>query len=131
MNWQYSGSVLKSSGELDRLVNNVLLAPDYDKEDLRGFRASTELNRMDTQPSKATSAPADGWREVSVRIPLPKARECHESEATAPFFEVKNIFIRPLLQSIKAAYEDVSAARLHYMPFHLFSQGTCSFFYML
>ena len=37
MKWFYSGSNLKSLGELDRLVNDLILADDFDKKDLSGF----------------------------------------------------------------------------------------------
>lgn len=47
MKWFYSGSVVKSASELDKLVNNVLLADDFDRDDLRGFSAAREFNRVD------------------------------------------------------------------------------------
>ena len=37
MKWFYSGSNLQSLGELDCLVNEVILANDFDKKDFCGF----------------------------------------------------------------------------------------------
>jgi hypothetical protein len=37
MCWFYGGSTMKSLAELDRLVNKVILADDFDKADLQGF----------------------------------------------------------------------------------------------
>ena len=43
MNWFYSGSNIKSVAELQSLVNNVLLADDYDHEHLKNFSARSEI----------------------------------------------------------------------------------------
>lgn len=40
LKWFYSGSDLKSLGELDHLVNEVILAEDFDKKDFSGFQAA-------------------------------------------------------------------------------------------
>ncbi|OSD02392.1 hypothetical protein PYCCODRAFT_1498917 [Trametes coccinea BRFM310] len=127
MRWYYSGSAVKSAGELDRLVHDVILAPDFDPQDFLGFRAKKELERMDTPIDGAelareeTFSAEDGWRRGSVRISLPKAKIRHDSETAAPTFEVENIIYRPFLASIKAAYEDAVAERYHHIPFQLFA----------
>lgn len=125
MRWFYSGSVTKSAGELDRLVNEVLLADDFNANDLRGFNTKHELNRLDkhTDTGADNFPAADGWRQGSVKIPLPKTKVKHDSEDSAPTFEVHGIFYRPLLASIKAAYKDASAMRYHNIPFTLHSQA--------
>jgi hypothetical protein len=43
MNWFYSGTSTKSVAELQSLVDDVLLAPDFDISDLRSFNARREL----------------------------------------------------------------------------------------
>ncbi|EIW62284.1 uncharacterized protein TRAVEDRAFT_115985 [Trametes versicolor FP-101664 SS1] len=115
MHWFYSGSVTKSAGELDSLVNEVLLADNFNVNDLRGFNAKHELNRLDkhTDTGANNFPAADGWRQGSVKIPLPKTKVKHTSEDSAPTFEVHGIFYRPLLTSIKAAYKDASAMQYH------------------
>ena len=47
MSWFYSGSNTKSVKELDKLVNKVILAEDFNSSDLKGFRAARELERLD------------------------------------------------------------------------------------
>ncbi|KAI0363871.1 hypothetical protein BV20DRAFT_957443 [Pilatotrama ljubarskyi] len=122
MRWFYSGSVTKSAAELDRLVNDVILAEDFNPRDLQGFSATQELKRMDEHTDGSESFPAaDGWRRGTVKIPLPKAKVQHDSEASAPTLEVNNVYYRPFLASIKAAYEDVAARQYHFIPFKLFS----------
>ncbi|KIO07073.1 hypothetical protein M404DRAFT_942468 [Pisolithus tinctorius Marx 270] len=39
MSWFYNGSTQKSQSDLDNLVHNVILAADFDREDLRSFVA--------------------------------------------------------------------------------------------
>ena len=71
--WFYSGSNLKSLGELDRLVNEVILADDFDKKDFSGFRAARESERLDNFSSDPRSrfSADDGWIETSIKISLP------------------------------------------------------------
>ncbi|KAJ2971467.1 hypothetical protein NUW54_g12500 [Trametes sanguinea] len=123
--WYYSGSAVKSAGELDQLVNDIILAPDFDTQDFMGFRAKKELDRMDTDDAHAGNdafPAADGWRRGSVHISLPKATVKHSSEDAALTLEVENIIYRPFLASVKAAYEDVIAKQYHHIPFKLFAR---------
>nr|VWO95724.1 NAD-dependent histone deacetylase SIR2 [Ganoderma boninense] len=76
MHWFYTGSSMKSLAELDRLVNEVFLAEDFDREDLRNFSATTEAHRLDNAVDKADSAQpehlkaADGPRPPSLSPPI-------------------------------------------------------------
>jgi hypothetical protein len=42
MNWKDSGATTKSDTEVNRLVNEVLLDPDFKVEELQGFNAAKE-----------------------------------------------------------------------------------------
>ena len=42
MNWKDSGASTKSDAEVNRLVNDVLLDPDFKLEDLQGFNVARE-----------------------------------------------------------------------------------------
>ncbi|KAI0363587.1 hypothetical protein BV20DRAFT_1031111 [Pilatotrama ljubarskyi] len=124
MRWFYSGSVTKSAAELDRLVTDVILAEDFNPQDLRGFSAAQELKRMDECTDGSEAFPAtDGWKRGTVEIPLPKAKVQHDSEASAPTLKVDNVYYRPFLASIKAAYQDLVAGQYHFVPFKLFFRG--------
>jgi hypothetical protein len=63
---------MKSLGELDRLVNDVLLAKYFSTEDLHGFSAVRESQRIDDWEdlpvSEGLFPTDDGWQESSVRI---------------------------------------------------------------
>jgi hypothetical protein len=85
MQWFYNGSNMKSIGELDRLVNDVILSPDFKVEDLQDFRAAREAERLDQwedDPGSRFSA-QDGWIETSVNISVPAEQIEHASEPDA------------------------------------------------
>jgi hypothetical protein len=67
-------------------------------------------------------AALDGWRKGSVYIHLPKEKVKYGSEEDAPKFEVKGLIYRPLIEVVKAAYEDPSVRSFHHIPFKLFHQ---------
>ena len=125
MNWFYNSFNMKSVDKLDRLVNDVVLAEDFNPSDLRGFRAARELNRLDAadgHSERPEFSPKDGWIETSVKISLPAERNRNVSESDAPQFEVKGLFYRPLTEVIKAVFREASAEGFHLTPFHLFWQ---------
>ncbi|KAF8223515.1 hypothetical protein L208DRAFT_1080205, partial [Tricholoma matsutake] len=71
MSWFYFGLNQKSVAELDHLVKEVILQEDFDVRDLKDFSASQELHRLDTMEDEAVFLGEAGWRESSVKIPLP------------------------------------------------------------
>ncbi|KAI0631040.1 hypothetical protein C8Q77DRAFT_1062500 [Trametes polyzona] len=127
MRWFYSGSVVKSAGELDRLVKDVLLADDFQLADLQGFSMKRELKRMSDHTDGTYAFPAaDGWRRGSVSVPLPNTKVRHASESDAPTLEVPDVYFRPLLATVKAAYEDIAAAQYNFFPFKLYKASPSS-----
>ena len=56
MTWFHNSSTSKSLLDLDNLVKNVILAPDFEKQDLADFRASRELERLDKFESYGTQS---------------------------------------------------------------------------
>ena len=121
MCWFFSGSNLKSVGELDRLVTNVFLPDDFRREHFIGFRASREGERLDNQgrePQSRFSA-EDGWIETTVNVSLP-ADGIRCKEADAPQFPVPGLFYRPLLEVIRAALHDTAAEHFHLFPFQTY-----------
>ncbi|KAI0369443.1 hypothetical protein BV20DRAFT_946216 [Pilatotrama ljubarskyi] len=121
MHWLYSGSSMKTPGELNRLVHDIFLAPEYRREHINDFNANRENDRLDKHgETPNTFAPEDGWRVGSVKIRLPKERHRHASEEDAPVLEVSEVYYRSLLSVFKAACEDASAKAFHWMPFKLF-----------
>lgn len=122
MKWFYNGSNLKSLSDLDQLVNEVILADDFKAQDLRGFRATREVDRIDEweeDPGSSFSA-QDGWIETSVNISVPAENIKNASEAVAPQYSVPGLFYRRPLEVIKAAFRERAAEHFHISPFKTF-----------
>ena len=122
MHWYHSVSNLKSLGELNRLVRDVLLAEDFNISDLEQFSAEREAARLNLHHDSSSHifATEDGWREGTVTIPVPierSARSVLVTEATSPRFQVCGLFYRSITQFIKAALQENNATRYHLTPF--------------
>ncbi|EJF64367.1 hypothetical protein DICSQDRAFT_54144 [Dichomitus squalens LYAD-421 SS1] len=121
MDWQYSGSVTKSTAELQRLVDDVLLDPRFEKDELLGFSTTREKRRLDDfQPAAGVFSAHDGWREIEVELRAPKEREQHESEGNTESFFVHGIWARSLTEVIKMGFRDIVARKYHWFPHLLF-----------
>ncbi|KAL5531050.1 hypothetical protein ACEPAG_3926 [Sanghuangporus baumii] len=116
----------KTYEEIDYLVQNVLLHPDFKIEDLRNYVAKREHDRLDnyTAGQNITSkfqdlTDADGWREGLVKLKLPaedrKRRPAGEEEA--PSLEIGGIYYRPFLETVYKALDDSNAPPFHYSPY--------------
>ncbi|KAL0566509.1 hypothetical protein V5O48_015502 [Marasmius crinis-equi] len=122
MKWWYGPTNTKSVEGLDSLVHDVILADDFDREDLRGFRTQKELKRLDDYANpRSNLLPKDGWIEASIKIRLP-AEEVEQAEEEAPEFTVPEFFYRKPLELIKAALQSEAAKKFHYVPFRQFWQ---------
>jgi hypothetical protein len=116
MNWFYqTGS--KTINDMNALVHDVILSPDFDTDHLQNFNASSEAKRLDDNP---TCPASDGWNESSVKIRLPKTREKYTNEDDAPEVEIPGVLHRDLLQSIISAFKDPSFEAFHLKGFKQF-----------
>ena len=84
--WQYTGSSSKSDAEMQRLVDKVILDPNFRKEELRGMSVTREKTRLDEfiEDGGDCFTPETGWRQVSVMLKLPKARTKYAKEEDIP-----------------------------------------------
>lgn len=125
MNWFYSGSSTKSVAQLQSLVEDVLLAPDFKVSDLSGFNARRELRRLDGEDF-GTSSPLtnqNGWRQSTVKVKLPAEKVCQKEDG-APTLEIPGVYHRSLIKVITTALQDDNAKTFHYTPFSLYWQPT-------
>jgi hypothetical protein len=122
MSWFYNSSTGRSIADLDRLVQEVMLAEDFDCEDLREFSVSQEAKRMDRVSEDPNSGlfTSDKWCETSVKIKLPVEKEKFMSEADAPEFDVEGLYYHKPLEVLKSAYEETSSRTFHTTPFKVF-----------
>ncbi|THH19983.1 hypothetical protein EUX98_g8669 [Antrodiella citrinella] len=118
MNWMWSGSDKKSMAETDRLVHEVLMAPDFNVLDLKGFSAARETLKLDEHIQTSTE---DGWVESNMVIEVPDGkRHASSSDADIPTFSIPGLVHRPLVEVIKSAWTSTSSSRFHYLPFRQF-----------
>jgi hypothetical protein len=120
MSWFYDGSNVKSNAGVDKLVNDVILAEDWNREDLRGFRAARENQRLDDWEDDEDSpfTPGTGWIEAEVEIPVPCEKSRYRNGADgAPKYRVPGLFYRRPLDVIKAAFTEPAAQSFHLTPF--------------
>jgi hypothetical protein len=129
MNWFYSGSSTKSVAELQSLVDEVILAPDFKVSDLSAFNSRQELRRLDGHEkvsgtsSKSPLTNRNGWRESTVKIKLP-AEKVSQREDDAPVLEIPGVYHRSLIEVVTTALQDDNAKKFHYTPFSLYWQPT-------
>ena len=108
-----TGSKSKSEGEVDRLVDGVLNAPDFHAEDLRSFNAHRENNRLNT--ASRTSPLEDGFQDTNITIKVPTGRPDDEHRT----YSVPGLRYRKLLNVIKAAFQEPLSHQFHFTLFSL------------
>ncbi|KAG6824734.1 hypothetical protein H0H92_005989 [Tricholoma furcatifolium] len=131
MNWFYQ-STTKTLADLDNLVHQVILQPDFSTRDLDGFSASRESKRLEehtlsqsTSHSNHSNSPplpystSDNWKTTIVDVPLPLVRIRHQNEQAAPRLSVPVIH-RDLLEVIDSLLNDYSFNKYHLRGFKQF-----------
>jgi hypothetical protein len=69
MNWKDSGTSTKSDAEVNRLVNDVLLDPNFKLEDLQGFNVARENQRSDAAEKKSPFFDSFQTADINVEVP--------------------------------------------------------------
>ena len=114
MAWLNNGKTAKSEAEATSFVETVIHASDFNKEELVGFNAHQENQRLDKALSRA--ALKSQFSESSVDILVPSG----DPKVPAKTFSVPGIFHRNLTSVIIDAFNDPLSHLLHLSPFKLF-----------
>lgn len=112
--WREETPVTSNAG-MNNLVHDVLQHPDFSREHLKNYNASTEGQRID----KDLTLLPEGWVSASVKLSLP-FEGVRQKECDAPVFEVNNVMYRPLVELMREAVTEENGSRFHYTPFKLF-----------
>ena len=115
MRWLNTGSRSKSEAEVNRLVHDVINAPDFQADDLQGFSAHRENGCLDA--ANKASLLGDGFRVASITIEVPTGKSS-DSETSRPY-SVPGLRYRKLLNVIKTAFQDPLSSYFHLTPFSL------------
>ncbi|KAJ7062847.1 hypothetical protein C8F01DRAFT_105651 [Mycena amicta] len=113
--WQNNGHTTKSASQLNALVSEVLLHPEFNPADLVGFSAE----RAEKQAEKAaedTFPLLKQFQQASVEIEVPSGSASVASRMVA----VPGLWYRSLVSCIKAAFADPLSRHFHLTPFKLF-----------
>ena len=115
LRWMNTGSSSKSESEVNRLVEDVLSAPDFHPEDLRNFNAHRENGRLDA--ADKASLLEDGFQVADVSIEVPTGGP---GDPSAPrLYRIPGLRYRKLINVIKAAFQDPLSHYFHLTPFAL------------
>ncbi|KAL0062179.1 hypothetical protein AAF712_010934 [Marasmius tenuissimus] len=123
MRWHHCQGHSKSKGSLDRLVEDVILQPDFEVNHLVGFSAQRETDRVyNHKSSKSPQLPFanhDGWIKGEVKVVLPRAKNRVE-ENNAPTLCVKDVWYRKPFDVIQTEMAEPYTAQFHLKPYKLF-----------
>lgn len=114
MKWMITGHNRKSEKEITRLAREVINAPDFKADDLKGFDAH-RANRILDQSENRDPATGDGWKECNINICVPT--RVMNPKGNGKIFAIPHFRYRPLVSVIKSAFSDVSAKSFHLFPF--------------
>ncbi|KAJ2913887.1 hypothetical protein MD484_g6527, partial [Candolleomyces efflorescens] len=118
--WWSPGSNKKTIRDGDRLVNDVLLHPDFKIEELqswKGIARETELLDSWLQDLNLHLPVKDKWIKAAIDLPVPSTKSHTTSEKDAPKFRLENIHVRRPLDVIQNALSEPGAERLHLFPY--------------
>ena len=68
MSWFYNNATQKSLDDLNHLIHDVILADNFDSNDLHQFNARRETKRLDNTPSDTSFSTPDGCHTTSISI---------------------------------------------------------------
>jgi hypothetical protein len=117
MDWQNTGSSVKSNEEVNRLVHNVVLHPDFDPDDLQDFNATRANQKADAAEEKSPFL--QSFQEVDVDIEVPSGSKQIPSKK----FSIPGLFCRKITTLIREAFESPLSLKFHYSPFKLFHKN--------
>ncbi|KAF8157741.1 hypothetical protein K438DRAFT_1986355 [Mycena galopus ATCC 62051] len=102
-NWVNNGNTTKSEGQVNGLVRDVILDPDFDAKELTNFDAGRANKKVDTD-AQASSPLLGNFKETSVEIEVPSS-----SVSVPPrFFAVPGLYYRSLLfQKVKITAKQI------------------------
>jgi len=117
MKWLNNGKTVKSESETTDFVHNVILTPTFNAEDLVGFSAHKENQRMDKV--LAQSSLRSQFKESSVDILVPSG----SANVPPKLFSVPGLLHRKLVAVISDTFCDHLSHFLHFSHFKLFQKS--------
>jgi hypothetical protein len=124
MNWFYQRST-KTLADLNSLVHDVILHPNFHSSNLKNFSATHELRCLEKSSVPDSGLPYlknDDWKEAVIKVPLPLVQTQYQNEDNAHTLEIKFVH-RRLCEVIKSGIQDFAMSRnFHWHGFKQFWQ---------
>ncbi|KAF7292226.1 hypothetical protein MIND_01250000 [Mycena indigotica] len=115
LDWQNNGHTTKSSAQLDSLVSEVLLHPEFNTADLRGFKAVQAEREVEKAAEEAFPL-LKQFQQASVDIEIPSGSTTIPPQRVA----VPGLWYRSLTSIVRAAFSDPLSRHFHFSPFKSF-----------
>lgn len=116
INWAFTGSSRKSSGELNKLVK-IIASDDFTPNDLKGVDIASEIRCFDEAEQKLQQQQyQDGFSTATVHIDVPSGQAGVPPKSVA----VEGLHYRSIMSVIHAAFQDPISLRYHLFPFQEF-----------
>ncbi|KAJ7053712.1 hypothetical protein C8F01DRAFT_1064576 [Mycena amicta] len=115
LSWQNNGHTTKSANQLNALVSDVLLQPEFSLDDLVGFNAEHAEKEAEKEADEAFPL-LKQFKHASVQIEVPSG----STDVPSRMVDVPGLWYRSLVSVIRAAFADPLAKHLHLSPFKLF-----------
>ncbi|KIK34293.1 hypothetical protein CY34DRAFT_98289, partial [Suillus luteus UH-Slu-Lm8-n1] len=113
MTWMNTGSSRVSETKVSQLVEDVLLAEDFDRKHLEDFSVRRSLRELDAEENGKRISFPDDWIQTSITIDVPT-----KSRGDGPLpYTIPGFHYRPLVDVIRAAFADIQSRAFHLMPF--------------
>jgi hypothetical protein len=116
LGWQNTGSSAKSNEEVNRLVREVLLHPEFQLDDLRSFNAMRENSKADVAEAQMPGPFLRSFQQADIDIEVPSG-----SKGVPPrTLTIPGLCYRQIVTLIKEAFDNPLSKQFHLTPFKLY-----------
>jgi hypothetical protein len=114
LDWQNSGSAGKSNEEINRLVRDVLLHPDFKLGELQNFNATRENQNADKADEKSPFLRSFQHSDIHIDVPS------GSKDIPPRTFAISGLHHRKITALIKESFESHLFLKFHLSPYKLF-----------
>lgn len=132
--WFWGSGDIKSKAGFKDLVKNVLLAPDFNVQELESVHWDVINNLLATDSAEGPYG-GDGWKESMITIDIPtglkrkvsETRSGHHGGPRSRTFDIPGLWYRSIPGLIQTVFgEDPAVRHWHFNPFKQFWNGASS-----
>jgi hypothetical protein len=115
VDWQNTGSSAKSNNEINCLVHEVILHPDFRLDEVQTFNAARENQKADMAEEKSP-AMLQTFQHADIQINVPSGNK----DVAPSLFSIPGLYFRKLTTLIKEAFESPLSSMFHLTPFKMY-----------